>query len=493
MTAEQVQAPSSYQAPDGLRQRLDLIHHLLEFGRQIVVVTGAVGSGRSRLLDELADELSPVWVPVRVDARLTHTPDELLHTLGVVIGVGEDGYAQDLEHQCMDALARLRAARRRCLLLLDDADDIDEPLVALLCRLAFWDEEEGGIRLLATALPDASIVQRLEACAPHAALVHVVDVPPLPSATIAALIEDWCEERDLPRAAALDDDALAALQRTCAGNPGRALELLSAHLAAVPTGSPAGVAGFVLSPRLQRLGGIAIVVLAAVALVALAIGNRWSPREVDQVNLDNAPAVIELPLPVAAPERMDATAGPEGGQPGMVEPPERVAPPAPAAVGEAPPAASDVVAVVTETAVNGEPRGGEASERRSSAGEAAPAEPVPAPPSDASQTRVAPAARDTAPREDPYTAEWVLTQRDDAFVIQLFGSHSREAAGKYVTSRGVVGRTAIVERVHDGRPWYVVVYGHYRQRAAATAAIADLPAVLRGDRPWPRTVGSLKN
>lgn len=500
MSADQAQAPSSYQVPDSLRQRLDLIHHLLEFGRQIIVLTGAVGSGRSRMLDELADELSPIWVTVRVDARLTNTPDELLHTLGVVIGVGEGSFGQELERQCADALARLRGARRRCLLLLDDADDIAEPLVALLCRLAFWDEEEGGIRLLATALPEASIVQCLETRAPHAALVHVVDVPPLPFAAIAALIEDWCEERDLPRAAALDDDALAALQRACAGNPGRALEQLSAHLAAVPITSSAGIAGFVLSPRLQRCGGIAIVVLAAVALVALAVGNRWSPRQVDQVNLDNAPAVIELTLPVAAPEtaqetaseRMDTTAGPDPGQPRRADLPESTAPPIPAAVGEAPPVGSNVSAVVTGTAVNGESPGGGATEHRPPPGAAATVEAESAPPSDAARTTVVPAARDTAPRKDSYIAEWVLTQRDDSFVIQLFGSHSREAALDYVKSRGLAGRAATVEHVHDGRPWFVVVYGHYRQRAAAAAAIADMPAALRSARPWPRAVGSLK-
>jgi DamX protein len=46
--------------------------------------------------------------------------------------------------------------------------------------------------------------------------------------------------------------------------------------------------------------------------------------------------------------------------------------------------------------------------------------------------------------------------------------------------------------VRDGETWYVVVYGSYRDRTKAKAAISGLPVALRELKPWVRQVGDLQ-
>ena len=64
MTPEQGQLPFIESA--ALRERLDLLHHLLEFGRQIVAIRGPEGSGKSRLLEAWAQETGPRWKVIRL-------------------------------------------------------------------------------------------------------------------------------------------------------------------------------------------------------------------------------------------------------------------------------------------------------------------------------------------------------------------------------------------------------------------------------------------
>jgi septal ring-binding cell division protein DamX len=77
-------------------------------------------------------------------------------------------------------------------------------------------------------------------------------------------------------------------------------------------------------------------------------------------------------------------------------------------------------------------------------------------------------------------------------VVQLFATRSREAGTRFIVEHGLGARAAVAPIIHGGQPWYVVVYGHYPTRSAATVAIGQLPDALARLKPWPRLVQSLK-
>ena len=47
-------------------------------------------------------------------------------------------------------------------------------------------------------------------------------------------------------------------------------------------------------------------------------------------------------------------------------------------------------------------------------------------------------------------------------------------------------------KLHQGKPLYVVTYGHFATPAAAKSAVTGLPARLQAGKPWPRTFASIQ-
>ena len=305
-----------YLVTASLRQRLDLIAHLLAFGRQLVVVSGAPGSGRTRLLATLAAEVEASCEVVTLDGRGCADGASLLARLHAALAPADAELPPDLEARIDAIRARVRHSRarqRQVVVLIDDAEQLADDALTILLDLAQRGDELDELRVVLGVCADDALIARLEAAAPHAALVHVVTVPPLDEARLVELGEAWCEERDLPESV-IGASTLAEIARAGDGNPGRFLAALGAYLDA-GAGAAAAWPRFVPSARLKRGGGIAVVVLAAIGLVALALHERDGER----APASPAPATIELRLPPAPPgdasptaRRVAGTAAPAG-------------------------------------------------------------------------------------------------------------------------------------------------------------------------------------
>jgi DamX protein len=87
--------------------------------------------------------------------------------------------------------------------------------------------------------------------------------------------------------------------------------------------------------------------------------------------------------------------------------------------------------------------------------------------------------------------DWLRRQDPSHYVIQLVGTRDASAARKFVDSHQLGEEGAWFVTAHQDKPWYVVVYGMYPDKASARAAIETLPEALRAGSPWPRTVASV--
>ncbi|MEQ8496295.1 MAG: AAA family ATPase, partial [Gammaproteobacteria bacterium] len=314
-----------YLVTPALRQRLDLVRHLLAFGRQLVVVSGAPGSGRTRMLGQLAGEADG---DADLDVITLHGPGcvsraALLTRLHETLAATADAAAPEgaaLVEAIRAEVRQRRARARQPVILLDDADALAEEAITALLELAHRGEELDELRVVLAAREEGALLTRLEQASGHAARVHVVSVPPLDPARLVELGEAWCEERDLPEQV-LPAAELAAIAATCAGNPGRFVAALGARLDA-GAGSGRRWPRLVVSPALQRAAGIGVVVLAALGLVALALHER------DGGDTPAPPVsrTIELELPAAgapAPPSAEAPTAtePTDGVPGSVRRP----------------------------------------------------------------------------------------------------------------------------------------------------------------------------
>lgn len=88
---------------------------------------------------------------------------------------------------------------------------------------------------------------------------------------------------------------------------------------------------------------------------------------------------------------------------------------------------------------------------------------------------------------------WVAAQEAQRYTLQLIGSSDRDAVIRYIRDRNIGPDAAYYTTAREDRPWYVVVYGNYPDRAAAQAALLNLPPNVHVTSPWIRQFGDIKS
>lgn len=79
------------------------------------------------------------------------------------------------------------------------------------------------------------------------------------------------------------------------------------------------------------------------------------------------------------------------------------------------------------------------------------------------------------------------------FVAQLFGSHSEKSAKTFMQeNKSNTGQLLSYRTEYKGKPWFVVVSGPFQSRESAKKAVARLPAALRKQQPWVRSIAPIQ-
>lgn len=87
----------------------------------------------------------------------------------------------------------------------------------------------------------------------------------------------------------------------------------------------------------------------------------------------------------------------------------------------------------------------------------------------------------------------LLSFNSGNYALQVLGSSSETNVQKFIAEQGSSENFTYFESRFQGRPWFVVVYGNYRDKAAATSAVSALPQRLRELQPWARTIADIQS
>lgn len=88
--------------------------------------------------------------------------------------------------------------------------------------------------------------------------------------------------------------------------------------------------------------------------------------------------------------------------------------------------------------------------------------------------------------------DWIRAQAPDSYALQMIGARDIRTLEKFLaTVPEMRDRLAILTTSNAGRPWYVFLYGLYPDRAAAVADLAGLPPEARVNQPWARAFSSI--
>jgi DamX protein len=87
----------------------------------------------------------------------------------------------------------------------------------------------------------------------------------------------------------------------------------------------------------------------------------------------------------------------------------------------------------------------------------------------------------------------LLAATASKFVAQLFGSHSEKSAQTFMQeNKSNAGQLLSYRTEHKGKSWFVVVSGPFQSRESAKKAVTRLPAALRKQQPWVRSIAPIQ-
>jgi len=87
---------------------------------------------------------------------------------------------------------------------------------------------------------------------------------------------------------------------------------------------------------------------------------------------------------------------------------------------------------------------------------------------------------------------WLQDAPNTAYTLQLMGSHSEARVLSFIAEQGSRGGFGYFKTRHRNQPWFVLTLGQYRNRDRALQAIELLPPALRAQKPWARSVASIR-
>lgn len=511
-----------------LRQRLNLLRHLVQSTDMIVLVLGEPGLGKSAWLAQLARKPDAGWQFCALQAEEGADAPALLAQLARCCDLPTDCGRPGLDYLLADHAGALARSARTPVVAVDDAHRAGpEALRALIDLTVARGGEAAAWRLVLFGEP--ALEEQVAALALPADLhgrLYALTIPALSLEqtegylTLRLAASGW--EGPPPWSA----EALRSLHRDTGGRPAALEQWLAERLAGAAAPQEAEPAPPASSPprRSRRpwrlaVGGLGVLALAAVLLFQDRI-NRWvdgEPGSWEPLALPEQPAAPVDPVPEPTPPKdVDLTETAAAPDPPPGGPDERPAPPSPgehsavaSAAGPAPAAenpAPDAAAPAPEEPQTSpaivqadatEPAPPTAAPRPEDpqpvddpqAAAATAADPSPAAEPDrtgARDTAAAPAAQNGDDESD-----WLLTRPPDHYTLQVLGSRSAE------TVRNTIRRFALQDAAfytvqYRGDAYHVLVQGDYASRDDASRAIRRLPAELRKAGPWPRRFAAVQ-
>lgn len=88
--------------------------------------------------------------------------------------------------------------------------------------------------------------------------------------------------------------------------------------------------------------------------------------------------------------------------------------------------------------------------------------------------------------------QWIMGQPDSHFTIQLMASGSESALKKFIKDHNLHDSAVIYRTQRHDKDWFTLVEGSYESFKQVNEALKKLPPPLQSAKPWPKSIGDIK-
>ena len=492
---------------------LDALVYAVTHDEGIVKVSGEVGSGKTMLCRVLMERL-PENVTIIYLANPSLSRDDILYAIAdeLRLNVQQSARASVVLRALHDNLIKSFSEGRQVVVLIDEAHAMPTETLEEIRLLSNLETNRNKLlQLVLFGQPELNdILARPEMRQLKERITHNFSLEPLVRDDISHYLDFRMRAAGYRGPSVFSPTALKMIERSSLGLT-RRINILAdkALLAAFSAGSheigPKEIQAAVRDCEFSdaTYGGAGrktrqtLWIIAVLAIGVLA-GLLWlfAASRVDSGAPTAAPpapapspggggtASAAPPVP-AVPAVPAATVRAEPASPTAAQAPARDLPPAAANVPPPSPAPPPVGAASPSPATSAATAG------TSAAPPAGNAEPVAAA---APQPAVGPLTRE---RLEAGRA-WLAQLPDDGWFIQIFATDASRHGEVETLLRKLSSSGIEMSKIHvyyselSGKPRYGITYGNYPSRGAATAALRDLPQLVRINRPYPRQAVRLR-
>lgn len=509
--------------PEATRiQRLDILHHLIQYGNELLLVSGPEGSGKSSLLQQFTARASNSWEIARIEAKDGLDERNLMQQFYSQFELNFHGATHpELLDQLQHHLDTLVHNSRIGVLLVDDAHQLTVTALQRILQLSTLKSFTDKPLLRVILFGEPELEQKLDdpLLARYADIPRRnTDLPPFNEEDSMHYILHRLSAARFVASEPFTESVLRKIYKRSQGWPGQLNAL--AHqklLASLPTTEhPPELPGIsdkaLYKPqRLAAIGLISVILLAALFWnsVSDTPGHRTGDVAAEMDGLAPTDSARNRP---AQPQHQQALAIPapasetKASQPTPSPVPQATTAPAPAEIETKqqqkpqPPAAKTATkttpssATIKATAPTQTPLA--ANKPTSPPAPAKTTKPTTADKKGPhKKTTDAPISKQwhALPSWLPtHQNAWINGRNPEHYTLQLVAGERLETLQKFIKRHQLKRHLAFYQSQRKNKPWYALVYGEYPSKQAAIDARSQLPKKLHRIKPWVRNFADIQ-